>query len=131
MVTIVTDIHLKDGAAGEWDEVMRERMAAARLQPGWIGGQLLQPSADPQRRLIVGTWQTRDDWQAWHHDPSFEETRQELDELVSGPEQHMWHEVVLEVRNAGRAGKAPRAATGKAPGAAGERAKRSARTRAS
>jgi heme-degrading monooxygenase HmoA len=128
MVTIVTDIHLKDGAAGDWDELMRERMAAARRQPGWVGGQLLQPTGDPQRRLIVGTWQTRDDWQAWHHDPSFEETRQELDELVSGPEQHMWHEVVLEVR---KVGKAPRAATGKAPGAAGERAKRSARTRAS
>jgi heme-degrading monooxygenase HmoA len=98
MVTIVTDIHLKDGAASEWDEVMRERMAAAKRQPGWVGGQLLQPDDDADRRLIVGTWRTRDDWQAWHRDPRFEETREQLDELVSGPEEHTWHDVVLEVR---------------------------------
>jgi heme-degrading monooxygenase HmoA len=95
MVTIVTDVHLKEGASSQWDEVMRERLSAAQEQPGWIGGQLLQPDDDPSRRLIVGTWRTRDDWQEWHRDARFAETRRQLDRLVSGPEQHAWHDVVL------------------------------------
>jgi heme-degrading monooxygenase HmoA len=103
MVTIVTEIQLKEGAESKWDKVMRERMAAAKEQPGWIGGQLLQPDNDPHRRVIVGTWRSRDDWSEWHTDPHFRETREQLDQLVRGPEEHSWHDVVLEVRKgAGR-----------------------------
>jgi heme-degrading monooxygenase HmoA len=101
MVTIVTEIKLKDGAEPKWDEVMRERMVAATEQPGWIGGQLLQPENDPQRRVIVGTWRSRDDWEQWHSDPKFRETRAELDDLVRGTEQHCWHDVVVEIRGGG------------------------------
>ena len=54
---------------------------------GWLGGQLLQPESDPHRRVIVGTWKTRDDWKEWHTDPRFQETRAELNQLVRGPEE--------------------------------------------
>ena len=40
---------------------MRERLDAARGQPGWLGGQLLIPLAALDERLIVGTWATRAD----------------------------------------------------------------------
>jgi len=105
MVTIVTEVQVKAGSASQWDELMRERMSTARKHAGWVGGQLLQPESDPQRRVIVGTWKTRDDWKEWHNDPQFQETRSELDQLVSGPEACMWHDVVLEIRHeAGRNG---------------------------
>ena len=54
--------------------------------------------------MIVGTWQSREDWERWHHDPDFAKTREELDRLVSAPEQHAWHEVVLDVRKPARGG---------------------------
>jgi heme-degrading monooxygenase HmoA len=97
MVTIVTEVGLKQGAEGKWDEIMRERMSAAKDQPGWIGGQLLRPADDPGRRVIVGTWRSRDDWHAWHSAPRFQETRARLDGLVRGPEEHTWHDVVIEM----------------------------------
>jgi heme-degrading monooxygenase HmoA len=100
MVTIVTGIELKQGHEEEWDAAMQERMAAVRTQPGWVGGQMLRPEGDPARRLIVGTWQTRDDWKRWHDDPQFASTREELDSLATGTEQHAWYGVVLDVRPA-------------------------------
>src|SRR5262245_6121213 len=103
MMTIVTHIHLKDGAGPSWDAAMRTRLAAAKKRPGWIGGQLLQLSAKPERRVIVGTWRARADWEAWHHDAQFARTRQQLDELESAPAEHWWHEVVLDVRKASAA----------------------------
>ena len=96
MLTIITDVKLRDGAEGEWDSVMRERMASAKAHAGWVGGQLLRSHQDPKLRVIVGTWKSRDDWKRWHEDPEFQATRQQLDRLVSGPEAHQWHEVVLD-----------------------------------
>ena len=98
MVSIVTSVRLKEGSEPEWDEAMRERMAAAGRQPGWIGGQLLQPEDSTPARIIVGTWQSRDDWARWHDDPRFTRTREELDGLSAGPEEHTWCRVALDVR---------------------------------
>ena len=98
MKTIVTHVHLRAGAGRDWDAVMRKRLAAARQQPGWIGGQLLRPVDKEEVRVIVGTWNTRAAWEGWHHDPQFAETRQRLDGLESAPAEHWWHDVILDVR---------------------------------
>src|SRR5258705_6323368 len=91
MMTIVTHIHLKEDAGREWDAAMRTRLSAAKKRPGWVGGQLLRLSDKPDRRVIVGTWRTRADWEAWHQDPKFAETRRRLDGLEHGPAEHWGH----------------------------------------
>jgi heme-degrading monooxygenase HmoA len=111
MMTIVTHVHLKQGAGPDWDAAMRTRLSAAKKASGWIGGQLLRPADKPDRRVIVGTWRTRKDWDAWHHDPQFTEARQRLDGLESAPSEHWWHEVVLDLRKAST----PPAPTSKSP----------------
>lgn len=98
MKTIVTHVHLKPGAERDWDAVMRKRLSAARTRPGWVGGQLLRPADKEDARVIVGTWRTRTDWDRWHHDPTFAETRQRLEGLESAPAEHWWHDVVLDAR---------------------------------
>jgi heme-degrading monooxygenase HmoA len=98
MMTIVTRVTLKEGAEPKWDDTMRERMIAARDQPGWIGGQIAIPLDGPDRRVIIGTWQTRAHWEAWHNDPAFVETRRRLDGLEAGPREEWWHEVVEDIR---------------------------------
>jgi heme-degrading monooxygenase HmoA len=60
---------------------MGERLSAAKDQPGWVGGQLLIPLDGLNQRVIVGTWQSRADWEAWHADKAFAETRKGLEGL--------------------------------------------------
>jgi len=98
MMTVVTDVRLHEGMEHTWDTVMRARMTAAKERPGWVGGQLLRVENRPSRRVIVGTWRTRADWEAWHRDPQFAETRRQLDPLVDGPEHRRWNDVVVDVR---------------------------------
>src|SRR4029453_2763307 len=98
MMTIVTHIHLKEGTGDDWDAAMRTRLSAARKAPGWVGGQLLRPGDKPDRRGIVGTWKTRTNWEACHHDPKFAETRQRLDGLESAPPENWGAHGVLGVR---------------------------------
>ena len=100
MMTIVTHVHLREGTGRDWDAAMRTRLSAARKVSGWVGGQLLRPADKPDRRVIVGTWRTRSNWEAWHHDPQFTKTRQRLEGLESAPAEHWWHDVVLDVRKA-------------------------------
>jgi len=98
MMTIVTHVTLKKGTEPEWDAAMRERLDAARKQPGWIGVQLVIPLDGMDKRVIIGTWETRAAWEAWHQDPAFAETRQRLDGLESKKAEHWWHEVILDLR---------------------------------
>jgi heme-degrading monooxygenase HmoA len=98
MMTIMTSVFLKEGTEPEWDAAMRERLSAAKSQAGWIGGQLLMPSDAANTRVIVGTWESREAWETWHRDETFAETRQRLDGLEAKPSQHVWHEVVVDVR---------------------------------
>ena len=110
MMTVVTHVHLREGAGRDWDAAMRTRLSAAKKASGWVGGQLLRPADKPDRRVIVGTWRTRGNWEAWHRDPRFAETRQRLDGLESTRAEHWWHDVVLDVRKA-----TPPAPTSKSP----------------
>ena len=98
MQTVITRVVLREGDAHEWDDAMRERLAAARDRKGWLGGQLLKPVDAPGERVIVGTWESREDWAAWHDDPAFRETRERLEGLQTGPADVTWHEAVLDRR---------------------------------
>jgi heme-degrading monooxygenase HmoA len=94
----VTRGRIKDGREAEWDQVFAKRVEAARDQQGFEFVQLCQPDRAPSDPVIVGTWQTHEDWKSWHDDPAFLETREELEEidLKSGGSQ--WYEVVVEER---------------------------------
>jgi heme-degrading monooxygenase HmoA len=96
MMTVITRVVLNPGSEPEWDEAMRERLKAAPSQPGWIVGQLLIPVDGLNRRAIVGTWESRADWEAWHEDPAFQETRQRMEGLQQGADEMEWFEVVTD-----------------------------------
>ena len=100
MMTIVTRVTLKEGSEPTWDAAMKERLESAKSQHGWIGGQLVMPLDGLNSRVIIGTWDTRADWEAWHTDPKFQETRKQLQGLESKSSEEWWHEVIADVRRA-------------------------------
>ncbi len=98
MMTVVSTARLRPGREDEWDAAVRARFESARDRPGWISGQLLTPTEEPHTRVIVGTWQSREDWEAWHHDPAFLEQRSTLEQLEEEPSRTEWFEVVADAR---------------------------------
>jgi heme-degrading monooxygenase HmoA len=100
-ITVITHHVLRDDAAAqEWDATMYDRLTAARDQPGWIGGQLLRAINDRALRTIVGTWESREHWEAWHGEAAFQETRERLEGLQSRPSETTWYEVIEERHSA-------------------------------
>ena len=100
MMTVVTRVTLREGVEPQWDAVMKQRLELAKSQPGWVGGQLVIPVDGLNARVIIGTWETRADWEAWHADPEFQETRKQLQGLESKASEEWWHEVVTDLRRA-------------------------------
>ena len=98
MMTVITRTVLREGTEPEWDAAMRARLEAAGGRGGWIGGQLLIPLERLNERVIVGTWDTRADWEAWHADEAFRDTRLRIEGLEERPSETSWYEVMAEQR---------------------------------
>jgi heme-degrading monooxygenase HmoA len=96
MMTVVTTMTLKDEAGSQWDRAMHERVRGASGMDGWVAVQLLSDIDEPRRRAIIGTWQSREHWAAWHDDETFQATRAELAGLQDGPSNTVWYDVVEE-----------------------------------
>lgn len=97
MMTVITNVSLSEGTEPEWDQVMADRLAGAANRDGWIRGEILMPLNGMNQRLIVGTWRSRADWEAWHQDPAFTDTAARLDALQTSSSGPQWHEVVADV----------------------------------
>jgi heme-degrading monooxygenase HmoA len=95
MMTIVTRVTLETGKEPVWDAAFRERAADARAQPGWVSVQVCIPADALNQRVIVGTWETRADWEAWHAKSAFQKTRAQMEPAESGSRVEEWHEVIL------------------------------------
>ncbi len=93
MMTVITETTLEAGQEAEWDQAFQERLAAARQQPGWIGVQLLIPVDAPDRRVVVGTWESREAWEAWHQTDPFQRTRQAMDHADRSDGRERWFQV--------------------------------------
>jgi len=98
MMTVVTTTRLRPGGEDEWDRAMRERFDSARGRAGWVSGQLLTAERERSTRTIVGTWRSREDWQAWHDDPAFLEQRTVLERLEEAPNRTQWFDVIADAR---------------------------------
>lgn len=94
MMTVITEITIEEGQESKWDEAFHERFRDAPHQPGWMGVELLIPTGQLNRRVVVGTWRSTADWEAWHSTDTFLRTRETMDTVqqTSGPER--WFEVV-------------------------------------
>jgi heme-degrading monooxygenase HmoA len=95
MLTVITETTLKPGMESQWDDAYRRRAEAVHDQEGWIGLQLLIPVDARNTRVVLGTWRSREDWEAWHESDVFLQTREQMDAAEEVEERNdRWFEVV-------------------------------------
>lgn len=93
MMTVITEATVGPGNEAGWDAAFAERLQSARAQPGWLALQVLIPEGEPQKRVIVGTWESREAWERWHGADPFRQTRQRLDTLDQADGRERWFTV--------------------------------------
>lgn len=98
MMTVVTTMKLRPESAAEADQLIQERFRSAHQRDGWISGQLLSPTDTTDTRVIVGTWRSKAEWDAWHEDPAFLATRERLDQMQTEAHTTAWFDVIDDAR---------------------------------
>jgi heme-degrading monooxygenase HmoA len=94
MMTVITEVEIQEGQEPQWDEAFRERLRDARNQPGWVALQLVIPLESANKRVVIGTWESRADWEAWHNTEVFRSTRERLNEVEQTGGDEAWYEVI-------------------------------------
>jgi heme-degrading monooxygenase HmoA len=90
-------MRLRPGATEQWDRAMHTRVQAAREAKGWISAQLLKGLDDDRDRVIIGVWESREDWAAWHEDEAFRAVRSELADVEEARADSRWFGVVEQL----------------------------------
>lgn len=94
MMTVVTEIEITSGQEPQWDAAFQDRLRDAPNQPGWVGIQLVIPLDSANERVVIGTWESRADWEAWHDTDVFKSTRERLNQVEQSSSDETWYEVI-------------------------------------
>jgi heme-degrading monooxygenase HmoA len=65
---------------------MRDIRAAAIHMPGFVSGETLRNSADPHHYVIISSWLSRDDWDAWASRKERLTLRESIAPMLTEPE---------------------------------------------
>lgn len=67
-------------------QLLMQLRTKAMVQKGYITGETLRDVNNPNKFLVIGTWNSVEDWQAWQAHAERKNLQSELDKLLKGPE---------------------------------------------
>jgi len=88
LVKVYMRRRLKNGHAREVFSLIRKIRARAMNQKGYISGETLIDHGDPRKTMVVGTWQSMDDWLNWKENPHRKDLETQLEPLLEGPTEY-------------------------------------------
>ena len=69
----------KKGKKNEIIALLRELRSLAMQQPGYISGETLSSTEQPQTLMVIGSWQDMENWHDWREN----NTRKTLEQMLS------------------------------------------------
>jgi antibiotic biosynthesis monooxygenase (ABM) superfamily enzyme len=85
-VTVLIDRTFKPEGLQKAYEVIVKLRSLATLEPGYISGQTLVSTANPNRLVVMGTWATVQNWNQWRDSELRKQQIQKLEPLSESPE---------------------------------------------
>jgi heme oxygenase (mycobilin-producing) len=81
-VKIIIKRKVGKGKEGQLLPLLLELRSRAIIQPGYISGETLRNVDDPEDYVVIGTWQSAEDWKAWLADKGRSEIQSKIDALL-------------------------------------------------
>ena len=78
IVKVLIKRHVKMDCEREIFELLKQMRANATSQEGYISGETLVSTDDPQEFIVISTWQSLEDWVAWRDSKK----RKEIDSKI-------------------------------------------------
>ncbi len=81
-VKIIIKRRIPKGKESELLPLLIQLRSRATTQPGYISGETWSNVDDPEEYLVIGTWQSADDWIAWKANKERSELQDKIDALL-------------------------------------------------
>ncbi len=65
MVRVLIERRVSEGMLEEFHLALRRMRTEAVLKPGYISGESWRNARNPLHFVVISTWSSRDDWEAW------------------------------------------------------------------
>ncbi|SFR48639.1 Antibiotic biosynthesis monooxygenase [Marinobacter daqiaonensis] len=78
MIRVLIERHIAESLESAYEERSRWILQNAVSAPGFISGETLANTKDPNHRITLANWRTEADWDRWYHS---EERQQLLNDL--------------------------------------------------
>lgn len=85
MIKVLLERTIKGKNVSEIVRLLRQLRVKAMQQPGYISGETLHAVDDPNYYLVISTWESLADWEAWYQNPERRKLQEELDKYLEVP----------------------------------------------
>lgn len=85
MIKVLLERSIKGKDVSEIVRLLRMLRVNAMQQPGYISGETLHAVDDPNYYLVISSWETLEDWEAWFNSPVRQQLQGELDKYLASP----------------------------------------------
>ncbi len=87
-VKVIIKRRFREGKAKEVFALLKKFRSEAMDQEGYITGETLIGFDDPQKVLVIATWQSRDNWLKWKEDSGRKANEALLQQYLDGPTEY-------------------------------------------
>jgi heme-degrading monooxygenase HmoA len=84
-VKVLITRRFKSGKGHELLGLLNQARSQAMNQPGYITGETLVGRDDPNKLVVIGTWQSEDHWKKWRESSTRKSLESQTDALLEGP----------------------------------------------
>ena len=84
-VKIIIDRKVKKGKETELFDLLKDLRSKAISSKGYISGETLRALSDRHNYVVVGTWQSADDWKNWERDPERKKIQAKIEKIMVRP----------------------------------------------
>ncbi|MFH2045977.1 MAG: antibiotic biosynthesis monooxygenase [Pseudomonadota bacterium] len=88
LVKVCMRRRIKEGKLRDVFVLIRKIRARAMNQNGYISGETLVDYNNPQGTMVIGTWQSTEDWKNWKENPLRKEIEVQMEELLEAPTEY-------------------------------------------
>jgi heme-degrading monooxygenase HmoA len=94
MIRVVIERKLSHEGDETIQHAMRDLRREAIHQPGYVSGETLRDTANPNHFLILSTWRTREEWKTWADSSRRREIEDRIGQMLTEPERITVFELV-------------------------------------
>ena len=84
-VKIIIDRKIKKGKEADVFGLLKELRSKAISSKGYISGETLRALSDRHNYVVVGTWQSADDWLNWERNPERKKIQARIEKWMVRP----------------------------------------------